>query len=172
MLILIAGLPGSGKTSLAQAISQLLNAKHFHSDQVRRELGLWGHYQPADKAAVYNELLSRTRLALEAGETVVVDSTFYLASLRNPFDLVAKQLGVKAIWVLATAPNEILRQRVAMPRADSEASLSVFEKIAAAFEPLEGPHLTIDTSKACADDLAKSVVEHIQNGQKASVGHP
>lgn len=164
MLILIAGLPGSGKTSLAKAISNILNAKHFHSDQIRRELGLCGHYQPEDKAAVYNELLSRTRQAVLEGQMVVVDSTFYLASLRKPFEMVAAQLGVKTLWILATAPDEVLRQRVAKPRAESEADLLVFDKIKAVFEPLEHPYLTIDTSMGNAEDLAIAIVEHIQNG--------
>jgi predicted kinase len=172
MLILIAGLPGSGKTSLAQAISKKLNARHFHSDQIRRELGLWGHYQPEDKAAVYNELLTCTRQALLKGETVVVDSTFYLASLRQPFNLVAEQMGLRKIWVLATAPDNVLRQRVSKLREDSEANLVVLENIKAVFEPLESPYLTIDTSKANAEALALGVIEQVKNGEKTGVGHP
>lgn len=161
MLILIAGLPGSGKTSLAQAISNKLNAKHLNSDQIRRELGLWGHYQPEDKAAVYNELLSRTRQALAAGETVVVDSTFYLGSLRKPFETVAAQLKVKCRWILATAPLSLLRQRVEKPRADSEADLAVLDKIGHAFEPLDAPYLTIDTSKGSAEELVGTIIEQL-----------
>jgi predicted kinase len=172
MLILIAGLPGSGKTSLAEAIAAKLSAIHFNSDQVRRELGLWGHYQPADKAAVYNELLSRTRKALEAGATVVVDSTFYLASLRKSFQLVAEQLGQKTFWVLATASDEVLAQRVSKPRPGSEAGLGIMLKIKNAFEPMEPPCMTIDTSNGNAETLAAAIIEHIQYGQKAGIGHP
>ncbi len=172
MLILIAGLPGSGKTSLASAISSKLNAKHLNSDQIRRELGLWGHYQPEDKAVVYNELLARTRQALANGETVVVDSTFYLGTLRKPFDFIAEQTSVKVLWILVTAPDEILAQRVAKPRTDSEAGLAVLEKIKAAFEPLEVPHLTIDTSNGSSEDLAEGLIVHIRHEQKTGIGNP
>jgi predicted kinase len=164
VLILIAGLPGSGKTSLATAFAKRYGASHFNSDQIRRELGLWGSYRDEDKAAVYNELLARTRRALASGETVVVDSTFYRASLRNPFELVAAQLGQKPLWVLATAPDEVLRQRVAKPRADSEANEAVLEKIKAEFEPLEPPFLTIDTSSGSAEELAEAIDKHIHHG--------
>jgi predicted kinase len=172
MLILIAGLPGSGKTSLATAFAKRCGASHFNSDQIRRELGLWGRYSDEDKAAVYNELLARTLYALSLGETVVVDSTFYRASLRKPFELVAAQVGQKPLWILATAPEEVLRQRVAKPRADSEANEAVLEKIKVQFEPLELPFLTIDTSSGSADELAEAIDKHIQHGQSAGAGHP
>ncbi|MCC6725897.1 MAG: ATP-binding protein [Saprospiraceae bacterium] len=154
MLILIAGLPGSGKTSLANAIAAKLGAPHFNSDQIRREMGLWGSYGPTDKAKVYEALLERTRQALALGATVVVDSTFYRASLRKPFEEMAAQFALKPLWILATAPDETLRQRVAKPRADSEANETVLEKIRAQFEPLEAPYLTIDTTQGSAEELA------------------
>ncbi len=164
MLILIAGLPGSGKTSLATAFAKRYGASHFNSDQIRRELGLWGSYSDEDKAAVYNELLARTRHALSLGETVVVDGSFYLASLRKPFELVAAQLGQNPLWILATAPDEVLRKRVTKPRADSEANETVLEKIRAQFEPLEPPFLTIDTSSGTAEELAAAIDKRIQHG--------
>ena len=85
MLLLIAGLPGTGKTTIARAFSVLSGATHFNSDTVRRELGLMGHYLPEDKKKVYTSLLQRTREALMRGETVVVDSTFYKDLSRAPF---------------------------------------------------------------------------------------
>ena len=36
--ILIMGLPGAGKTTLARALAPRLNAVHFNSDEVRREI--------------------------------------------------------------------------------------------------------------------------------------
>ena len=107
MLILIAGLPGSGKTSLAKALAKNYGAVHFNSDQIRREMGLWGKYRDEDKARVYEELLARTRGALATGHLVVVDSSFYRASLRNPFEPLAEQNGQQPLWILAIAPLEL-----------------------------------------------------------------
>jgi predicted kinase len=36
--ILIIGLPGAGKTTLAHALAPRLNAVHFNADDVRREI--------------------------------------------------------------------------------------------------------------------------------------
>lgn len=130
---------------------------HFNSDQIRREMGLWGKYRDEDKARVYEELLARTRGALATGDLVVVDSSFYRASLRKPFEALAEQNGQKPLWILAIAPLELLRGRVAEPRADSEANEAVLEKIMAQFEPMEPPFLTIDTSKGHPEDLIEMV---------------
>ena len=164
MLILIAGLPGSGKTTIASAFAKKYGAVHFNSDHIRREMGLWGSYRPEDKARVYDELLDRTQNSLAHGKTVVVDSTFFRADLRRPFVQMAENQGVKARWVLATAPEKTLRQRVAAPRPDSEANEAVLEKIQAQFEPLESPFLTIDTTSASPDSLADAIYNYVNNG--------
>lgn len=164
MLILIAGLPGSGKTTVANAFAKKYGFAHFNADQIRRELGLWGSYRAEDKARVYDELFARTQHALARGETVVVDSTFYQAALRKRFEALAAKQGQKPLWVLAAAPDEILRQRVVVPRADSEANEAVLEKIKAQFEPLEPPFLTIDTSSGNAEKLAEIIYTYLKNG--------
>jgi adenylylsulfate kinase len=40
-IILIMGLPGSGKTTLANELGPLLNAKRLNADEVRREANDW-----------------------------------------------------------------------------------------------------------------------------------
>jgi len=40
-IILIMGLPGSGKTTLANELAPLINAKRLNADQVRKEANDW-----------------------------------------------------------------------------------------------------------------------------------
>jgi len=40
-IILIMGLPGSGKTTLASALAPLINAKRINADEVRKEADDW-----------------------------------------------------------------------------------------------------------------------------------
>ncbi len=164
MLILIAGLPGTGKTTVAKAFSRKYGAIHLNSDSVRRELGLWGTYRPADKARVYAELLGRTRASLLQGKTVIVDSTFFRRDLRRPFVELAEQLGVKVCWVMTTAPDAVLHERVARPRSDSEADEAVLEKIQPLFEPLEQPFLALETSAATPEVLADMINAYLEHG--------
>jgi len=40
-IILIMGLPGSGKTTLANELGPMLNAKRLNADEVRKEANDW-----------------------------------------------------------------------------------------------------------------------------------
>jgi len=47
--ILIMGLPGSGKTTLALHLSRRLNAVHFNADAVRHNINRDLGFEPADR---------------------------------------------------------------------------------------------------------------------------
>jgi adenylylsulfate kinase-like enzyme len=71
--ILIMGLPGAGKTTLATAIAPLLNAVVFNADAVRanlsRDLGL-SHEDRVEHARRMGWMCDRI---VEAGGTVIAD---------------------------------------------------------------------------------------------------
>ena len=156
MLILFAGLPGTGKTTLARAYSEAIGAVHLNSDVLRRDLGLMGDYRPEAKAHVYTNLLARAREALLQGKTVVVDSTFYKAAIRQPFLELANACKIPVYWIETTASETVLRQRLSRPRLDSEADFAVYETIRAQFEPLPKDKLTIHTDE---EDLVAAVAK-------------
>ncbi len=88
-LTLVGGDPGSGKSTLAGGIGDRLGWTVLRSDEVRKDLagvghttelssGLdEGHYSERATAGTYTELLSRARLLLEAGESVILDATWH-----------------------------------------------------------------------------------------------
>lgn len=157
MLFLIAGLPGTGKTTIARAFAQRIGAIHLSSDALRQELGLMGHYTPEDKAKVYNEMLERVRISLNEGRTVVVDSTFYKASVRQPFAALAASYGIPVKWVEIKAKETTLRNRLNRTRPDSEANFEVYEKIRDQFEPLPEDRLVIWSDEMSPDMAAAEI---------------
>ncbi len=161
MLILISGLPGSGKTTVAQAFAVQSGALHLNSDIVRRELGLMGQYSSADKNRVYVALQESTEKALLAGQVVVVDSTFYKESIRAPFRDVANACGVPLRWIEVCAAEATIRERVAKPRPDSEADFVVYEKIRDAAEPIAEPHLVLWSDATTVGKMVDSMVEYL-----------
>lgn len=157
MLLLLSGLPGSGKSTLARAYVTRYGGVHINSDLLRHELQLRGHYTPADKERVYAAMLSRTRAVLAGGGDAVVDSTFYRAAIRAPFEAAAAALGIPVFRVEVRAREETIRRRLQTPRPDSEADFAVYEKIRDQYEPCSDPHLTLWTD----DDSPEALTETI-----------
>ena len=48
------GLPGSGKTTLANELAPLLNAKRLNADEVRKEANDWDFSEEGRSSPVYN----------------------------------------------------------------------------------------------------------------------
>jgi len=161
MLLLIAGLPGSGKTTIASAFAALTGARHFNSDALRRELGLMGHYRPEDKEKVYASLVQHARESLKRGETVVVDSSFFKESVREPFRALAAECGVALRWVEVRASEDTLRERLSHPRPDSEADFKVYEQIRDQFEPLPEDRLIIQTDTETPASAAEKIQQFL-----------
>ena len=161
LLLLIAGLPGTGKTTVARAFAALSGATHLNSDTLRNELGLMGHYGPGDKEKVYAELLQRVRQALLRGETVVVDSTFFQEKIRAPYRALAAECRVPLRWAEVRAGEQVLRERLSRPRPDSEADFGVYEKIRDQFEPLPEQRLILDTDMETPESAALKIQQYL-----------
>ena len=161
-LVLVAGLPGTGKSTLARALAAE-GLAWVRSDAVRKQLaGLLpeapapaapggGLYSPAWTARTYARCLELARVALSEGERVVVDANFKTAAQRAPFVALARELGVPLqIFVCETEPAAA-EARLARRTGDaSDADVSVYREARAAWEPV-APELdaaVIDTTGA------------------------
>lgn len=120
-----------------------------------------GQYRPEDKQKVYQTLLERTRSLLKEGKEVVVDSTFFKSSIREPFERVADACNARLYWVEVRAPERVIRERLQTPRPDSEADFAVYEKIKDAYEPLREPHLVLWSDEESLAKMAASVHEYV-----------
>ncbi len=159
-LVLIAGLPGTGKSTLARALA----AEGFgwiRSDAVRKHLaGLppeapapagpdEGIYTPLWTARTYARCLSLARTALLDGERVVVDANFKSADQRATFFALARELGVPVQFFVCEAEPAAIEDRLSRRTGDpSDADADVYRNARAAWEPvaLELDAAVIDTS--------------------------
>lgn len=134
-LVLMCGLPGSGKSWLASRIDVPHDARVLRSDVVRKrlagmpptergdsELGA-GLYGEESTAATYGALLEEARTTLEGGRSVIVDAAFTRAEQRAPFLSMAGELPARAVTLWVDTPEAVARERLGR-RADdpSEAS--------------------------------------------------
>ena len=149
-LVLIGGLPGTGKSTLAEALANRANAEVIDSDVVRKELaGLdadesggddleEGIYTEAWSERTYEACLERVEDALFRGERVVVEASFRDAARRRRFLEAARTLGVPGVFMICEASDETVRTRLASRTDDvSDADWEVYQHMADAWEPVD-----------------------------------
>ncbi|MCA9531473.1 MAG: ATP-binding protein [Myxococcales bacterium] len=162
MLIVVFGLPGSGKSYFASRLAARLGAAYLSSDALRRELAHKPGYSSAEKARVYEQLLAEASTYLRAERSVVLDATFHRAARRQAVTELATATGAELRWIEIVAPEPTLRERLAKARPDSDADYAVYEKLKQEFEPLAEPHLRLTSTDHNLADMLDKGLKHIE----------
>ncbi len=162
-LLLIGGLPGTGKSTLAGALAQQAGFRVIRSDVVRKELaGVRGDecrtqfgqgiYTAEWTRRTYSECQHRAEEGLFQGDRVLIDANFREEDQRRAFFDSARRWGVPAVFLRCEADREIVRDRLAHRQGDaSDADWSIYEKAVETWEEM-GPEirsrlLTINTGE-------------------------
>jgi len=105
--IWITGLPGSGKTTIAEKVAGSLGAKHLQLDRVRKVVTPSPDYSDKERGIVYASLAYMAYLLVDSGISVVIDAT---ANRREYRDL-ARKLIPRFIEVYVECPIEVCMER-------------------------------------------------------------
>ena len=147
-LVLVGGLPGSGKSTIAGRLADELGAVLLSSDRVRKELaGLdptlhapapyrSGIYSPEHTERTYTELLSRAGELLARGESVVLDASWSAAAERDLAGKLAARTCSTLVPLRCTAPAAVTDGRLRTRTGSlSDADPAIAHAMAADEEP-------------------------------------
>lgn len=152
-LIIMHGLPGSGKTFVSQQLLQARGAIRLRSDVERKRmfgLGMLENSRDAGKqiygteatTQTYQRLFELAQGLLQSGYPVVLDAAFLRRDERAQALALAREMKVPFSIASCEAPAEVLRERLQSRRGDaSEADVNVLERLTDAAEPLDASEL-------------------------------
>ncbi len=176
-LVLMAGLSGTGKSYVANAVAGRLGAAAVSSDVVRkRRLGVdlcarlaapygAGAYTEDERRRVYDAMLERAREHVAAGRSVILDATYSRRADRDAARALAAELHVALLAVEVTADESTVRRhldgRAAAAATASDAGWQIYLEQRARFEPLDEfaaeQLLRIDSARPLHETVARIV---------------
>jgi predicted kinase len=173
-IVVIFGMMGTGKTTLARALGESLGWPVVHSDAVRKNLaGLTpttptptefgkGIYDEDFSLRTYAEMRSQAGAYLTGGQSVILDGSYKRAAERELVKQMAQEHGAKAIFLYCACPLEVVKERLGLraqdPESISDGREEILEAQAKDFDPVDFGLLDfwgVNTSRELREILEK-----------------
>lgn len=145
-LVVVCGLPGVGKSTVARLVADRVDAEVLRTDVVRKELFDDPTYSSEETAAVYDELLDRAADRVADGRRVVLDATFKTRERRLEARDLADRLDCGFRLVHVDCEASVVERRIADRDGVSDADFEVHREFRERFEPVEVEHVAVDNS--------------------------
>jgi hypothetical protein len=171
-LIVVGGLPATGKSTIAAGVADSIGAVVLRSDEVRKELS--GHaagshavspvgtgiYAPDVTAATYRELLDRARALLGLGESVVLDATWHDPEWRRAAAALAEETFAELVELRCVTPLDVAVARATHRLAEGSDASDADAAVIGAMASTEAPWPTatsIDTAATAGRAVAEAI---------------
>jgi predicted kinase len=162
-LIMVSGLPGTGKSYFCRHLAQRLPALILESDGLRKALFPSPSYSAAESRRLFRACHSLMERLLGRGIPLVFDATNLSEYNREYLYHIAERLGAKLVLVRVEAPPELvrerLRDRVLNPEGNSDADWAVYQRMKPQSQRIRRRHYAVDTSRDITPVIDKIVRE-------------
>ncbi|HRK53201.1 MAG TPA: AAA family ATPase [Cyclobacteriaceae bacterium] len=143
MIIVVFGLPGSGKSYFASRLALHTKAEYLNSDQLRIKMFKKRDYSDEEKKAVYDALFDKAKKAAKRNTSLVIDATFYKQELRQQY---LDEFDENVFFIEVVANKRLIKKRMSTTRAFSEADFKVHKNLKKEWEPFEQKHLVLEST--------------------------
>lgn len=150
-VVIMAGLPGSGKSALSKSLSEQLDGLVLNKDVVRAALfpGPWTEYSQRQDDFCMEVLLQAAAYLIRRDPPptfLFIDGRTFAS--RYQIEHVMKwaaEMGCETKVILALCSDGNARQRLAESHIAQNRSFEAYLKLKANFEPISYPKLTVNT---------------------------
>src|SRR3989338_191821 len=181
ILIIFAGLIGTGKSTLSKTLSKKLDIPIISSDIVRKELsGISptehkyedfekGIYSKEFTDKTYKEIFKKAEEFLMKGSSVIIDASFKKKSQRKMILDLAVEMGIRYFIIETICKDEEIKKRLnyrlKSKRATSDGRLEIYDKQKKDFDVINeidrDSHIIIDTTKpidVCIEKILERLI--------------
>jgi predicted kinase len=169
MVVIMVGLPGTGKTTLSRSILENLPGAHFNKDDVRAALFLPEDidYTRAQDDLCIEVILVAASYLLQKDPTrlIVLDGRPFSRRVdRERVVAWAKASNAKWLMIKCVCSDANAKERIesASSHAAKNRDFALYSSLKASFEPLTEPHLVVNTDRSL-DECVCLCVEYIQS---------
>ena len=162
VLVVLAGLPGVGKTSVARALCRRLDAAHVRVDTVEQALVRAGLPAPEVGARGYAVALAVAADQVAVRRPVVADLVNAVPEARAAWEQLAEDTGARLVRVELVCPDAAVhRSRVEGRAADIDGHrVPTWDEVRGQdWSAWTGAELTIDTATTSVEDAAALIEE-------------
>ena len=176
-LILIGGLPGTGKSTMATAVADATGAVVIGSDEIRKQQAglditvaaadsyLSGLYRTGVTLDTYRTLFERARVSLERGVSVVLDASFHDPAMRAEAVRLAGRTLTDLDQVECVAPMRLIEERIRTRGAAGPSDASVEVARAMQAEQTEWPEAVHLDTEGSIGAVRRHLLAELVGGQ-------
>lgn len=162
VLVMLTGLPGTGKSNLARQLAEVLPFAIVESDQVRKILFPQCEYTGEESQWVHRTCHALMDKLLVKGVRVIYDATNLHERHRELVYRLADAREVKLIVVKVVSPEAVASQRLRNRQGDvkddddvSDADVKVYRRMSRSVDPIRRNHVVVDTSRDLRPAITK-----------------
>ncbi len=181
-LVLVGGLPGTGKSTLAAGLGAARGWTVLRSDEIRGEPGMAGEqrsdnpagrYRPEATGLVYQELLRRAEHRLGAGGSVVLDASWIDGAWRDRARSVAERTACQLVELCCESTPEEADRRINRRSAEETDVSEATPVVRAAMGEKMDPWVTavaIDTTGATPAEVLEAAFRECPEWLETTAG--
>lgn len=170
MLIILGGLPGTGKSTIGKELSSQLQAVYLRIDSIEQALKDAYEQDASTKQEVvaegYMAAYAIAKDNLEIGHTVIADSVNSIEVTRSDWRKVASSLNKEFIEIEVICSDKSKHQKRVETRVTNIQGLKLptwNNVLNRDYEPWKNCHLTIDTSKHSLAESVGIIIDYIKD---------